>query len=141
MKFLEEYCSNYLETNITPDVCVGTWMFAEKYQLKELAEKACAMASDQFDQVIQSDEVLQLPKSMLLVVLGSQRKLNMDDLCRTILRWVEHDAEGRQKYFSELLPFVSFPQLSPAYISQLMTFFDHPFKEHLSSKIGLATDK
>ena len=75
------------------------------------------MASDEFDQVIQSDEFLQLPKSMLLVVLGSQRKLSMDDLCRTILRWVEHDAEGRQKYFSELLPFVSFPQLSPAYIT------------------------
>ena len=126
---------NYINTNITPDVCVGTWMFAEKYQIPVLAHTACAMASDEFDQVIQCDEVLQLSKAMLLVVLGSQRKLNMDDLCRTILRWVEHDAEGRQGYFSELLPFISFPQLSPVYISELMNYyFDHPFRKHLASK-------
>ena len=92
------------------------------------------MASDEIDQVVKSDEFLQLPKAMLLIILGSQRKLSMDDLCRTILRWVEKEPESRETHLGELLPFVSFPQLSPVYISELMKYFDHPFRKFLASK-------
>ena len=134
MKFLEEHCLEFLDTNITPDVCVGTWMFAEKYQLPTLAQTAATMASDQTDQVMKSDDFLQLPKAMLLSILGSQKKLSMDDLCRFILRWVEKEPESRQAYLSELLPFVSFPQLSPVCISELMNYFDHPFRKYMASK-------
>ena len=134
MKFLEELCLQYLDTNITPDVCVNTWMFAEKYQLPTLAQRASAMASDQIDLVVKSDEFLQLPRAMLLVLLGQQRKLSMDDLCRTILRWVEREPETRQGHLGELLPFVSFPQLSPVYISELVNYYDHPFRKYMASK-------
>lgn len=135
VKFLEEHCEGYLEKNITPDVCVGTWLFAEKYSLPTLAQTAAAMASDEIDQVVKSDEFPQLPKAMLLIILGSQRKLSMDDLCRTILRWVEKEPESRQAHLGELLPFVSFPQLSPVYISELMNYyFDHPFRKYMASK-------
>ncbi|KAK7116792.1 kelch-like protein 6 [Littorina saxatilis] len=137
VKFLEEHCLAYLDTNMTPDVCVGTWMFAEKYQLPALAQRASDMASDQIDQVVEHDEILQLPKAMLLIMLGSQRKLSMDDLCRTILRWVEEEPEARQPNLSELLPFVSFPQLSPVYISELMNYyFDHPFRKYMAKNIN-----
>lgn len=134
MKFLEEHCVEYLNKNITPDLCVGTWMFAEKYQLPTLAQTAAAMASDQIDEVVKSDEFLQLPKAMLLVILGSQRKLSMDDLCRTILRWVEKKPESRQAHLGELLPFVSFPQLSPVYINDLMKYFQHPLGKYMAGK-------
>ena len=134
VKFLEEHCEGYLKKNITPDVCVGTWLLAEKYNLLTLAQTAAAMASDTIDQVVKSDEFLQLPKAMLLIILGSQRRLSMDDLCRTILRWVEKEPESRQAHFGELLPFVSFPQLSPVYIDELMNYFDHPFRKYMASK-------
>ena len=135
VKFLEEHCEGYLEKNITPGVCVGTWLFAEKYSLPTLSQTAAAMASDEIDQVVKRDEFLELPKAMLLIILGSQRKLSMDDLCRTILRWVEKEPESREAHFGELLPFVSFPQLSPVFISELMKYyFDHPFRKYMASK-------
>ena len=134
VKFLEEHCEGYLKKNITPDVCVGTWLFAEKYSLPILSQTAAAMASDEIDQVVKSDEFLQLPKAMLLIILGSQRNLSMDDICRTILRWVEKEPESRQAHLVELLPFVSFPQLSPVYIDELMNYFDHPFRKYMASK-------
>ena len=134
VKFLEEHCEWYLERYIAPDVCVGTWLLAEKYGLPTLAQKAAAMASDEIDQVVKSDEFLQLPKAMLLIILGSQRRLSMDEICRTILRWVEKEPESRQAHFGELLPFVSFPQLSPVYIDELMNYFDHPFRKYMASK-------
>ena len=135
VKFLEEHCEGYLKKNITPDVCVGTWLFAEKYSVPTLAQTAAAMASDETGQVVKSDEFLQLPKAMLLIILGSQRNLSMDDLCRTILRWVEKEPESREAHLGELLTFVSFPQLSPVYISELMNYyFDHPFRKYMASK-------
>ncbi|XP_076443900.1 kelch-like protein 24a isoform X2 [Babylonia areolata] len=119
---------------ITPEVCISSWMFAEKYQLPQLADRARTMASEA-EVVVESGEITQLPKSMLLEVLSSQETLSMDDTCRTILRWVEADIDSRQDDLEDLLPFVSFPQLSHGYILELLTFYDQPIFKHISEKV------
>lgn len=129
--FLQDYCSEYLQTNLKPEFCLETWQFAQKYDLDTLAEKSFKMAVDQISSVSQQEELLTLPKSMLLIVLSEQQKLSMDDVCKTILRWVEADQEARRTQLLELLPFVCFPRLSLGYLCDLVTYLNHPFSKIL----------
>ncbi|PVD27343.1 hypothetical protein C0Q70_12499 [Pomacea canaliculata] len=131
IRFLEVYCIEFIKEKLEPEKCLGMWMFAEKYDLETLEKESFKMAVDQISVVTQRDEVLTLPLPKLLVLLSEQRKLSMDDICRTILRWVEADQDTRQIYLSELLTFVCFPLLSSVYLCELFTYHSHPFKEIL----------
>ncbi|XP_025103227.1 kelch-like protein 24 [Pomacea canaliculata] len=93
------------------------------------------MAVDQISSVSQQEELLTLPKSMLLIILSEQKKLSMDDVCKTILRWVEADQEARRTQLLELLPFVCFPQLSLGYLCDLVTYLNHPFSKILFENV------
>ncbi|PVD27350.1 hypothetical protein C0Q70_12506 [Pomacea canaliculata] len=135
IKFLEEYCVEFLQKSLQPTVCLETWHFAQRYDLDTLAEKAFKMAVDHICNVWQQDELLSLPKSMLLILLSLQQKLSMDDICKTILRWVEADQEKREVHLLELLPFVSFPLLSSDYLCELLDYLNHPFKEAMFENI------
>nr|KAG5700269.1 hypothetical protein BaRGS_022896 [Batillaria attramentaria] len=129
VKFLEDYCEQYLSDNMAPDTCLGVWLFADRYQLTTLAKKASHMAVTQCTDVPKSKEVVQLSKGTLLIFLSSQKQLSMDGVCETILRWVEGDIESRKDHLGELLPFVSFPHLTQEYLSTLMAYMHHPLKD------------
>lgn len=141
IKFLEDYCTKFLEQNLQPEVCLETWQFAQKYDLDTLGEKSFKMAVDQISTVWQEDELLALPKSMLLIVLSEQQKLSMDDVCKTILRWVEADQDARKIHLQELLHFVSFPLLSSDYLCELVAYLNHPFRKILFGKAWKSEEK
>lgn len=134
IKFLEEYCVEFLQHNLEPAVCLGAWQFAQRYDLPTLAEKSLKMAVEKLFSVSQQDEFLTLPKSMLLLLLSLQQNLSMDDICKIILRWVEADQEKRQIHLLELLPFVGFPHLSSNYLCEILDYLNHPFKEDMFGK-------
>ncbi|KAK7487795.1 hypothetical protein BaRGS_00020936 [Batillaria attramentaria] len=137
VKFLEDYCEQYLSDNMAPDTCLGVWLFADRYQLTTLAKKASHMAVTQCTDVPKSKEVVQLSKGTLLIFLSSQKQLSMDGVCETILRWVEGDIESRKDHLGELLPFVSFPHLTQEYLSTLMAYMHHPLKDTVFGKFML----
>ncbi|PVD27342.1 hypothetical protein C0Q70_12498 [Pomacea canaliculata] len=119
MDFLTNHCEEFILRNIRPKVCLGVWQFAQKYKLHRLASKAYKMAVDSIDRV-SHDELLALPKSMLLILLSLQRKLSMDNTCKLITDWVAADQDKRAVHLTEFLPFISFPHLSSSYLSELM---------------------
>lgn len=128
IKNLEERCVEFLQENLEPEVCLGTWQLALKYDLDKLAETSLQMAIDDFGEVSMQDQLLPLPKSLLLILLSLQQDFDMDDVCKTILRWVEADHNTRQIHLLELLPFICFTELSSSYLCDVVTDLNHPFK-------------
>ncbi|XP_025101095.1 kelch-like protein 24 isoform X1 [Pomacea canaliculata] len=134
IKYLEEYCVEFLQETLQPTVCLETWQFAEKYYLEKLAETSLKMAVEEIAIVSTQDDLLTLPKSMLLILLSLQQKLVMDDVCKTILRWVEADQDTRQIHLVELLPFICFTDLSSNYLCEMVTYLNHPFRDVIYDK-------
>ncbi|XP_025101103.1 kelch-like protein 24 isoform X2 [Pomacea canaliculata] len=58
----------------------------------------------------------------------------MDDVCKTILRWVEADQDTRQIHLVELLPFICFTDLSSNYLCEMVTYLNHPFRDVIYDK-------
>lgn len=131
VKFLEDHCVDYLCKNLQVEICLETWRFAQKYDLETLAQACYKMAAEQIKLILQQDELLTLPKSMLQVLLSLQTQLSADDICKTILRWVEAKQEARSIHLAEFLPFVCFTSLSSQYLCELVSYLNHPFREVL----------
>ncbi|PVD27349.1 hypothetical protein C0Q70_12505 [Pomacea canaliculata] len=138
IKYLEEYCVEFLQETLQPTICLGTWQFAQKYDLDKLAETSFKMAVEEIAIVSTQDDYLTLPKSMLLILLSLQQKLVMDDVCKTILRWVEADPDTRQIHLVELLPFICFTELSSNYLCEMVTYLNHPFRDVIYENINEA---
>ncbi|XP_025103223.1 ectoderm-neural cortex protein 1-like isoform X1 [Pomacea canaliculata] len=116
--FLTKYCESFLMNNFTANNVLSFWKFAQAHSLPNVAKICYTWAAEHID-ILPQDELLSLPKSMLLIILSLQKKLSMDAVCQTILSWVEIDLDKRQTYLEELLPFVCFPHLSPSYLFDL----------------------
>lgn len=115
---LTKYCESFLVNNFTANNVLSFWKFAQAQSLTNVAKLCYTWAAEHID-ILPQDELLSLPKSMLLIILSLQKKLSMDAVCQTILSWVETDLDKRQTYLEELLPFVCFPHLSPSYLFDL----------------------
>lgn len=134
INFLKEYCIEFLREKVQPEFCLGTWQFSEKYDLDTVTDTSFKMAVDQIDTVCQHNELLDLPKSMLLILLSEQQKLSLDDVCKAILRWVVADQDKRKIHLLELLPFVCFPLLSSSYQCDLLSYQNQSFRDILLCK-------
>lgn len=127
IKFLEDYCLDFLQETLKPDTCLEMWQFALMYNLDKLTVMSFKMVLQEINVVSQQEEMLSLPKSLFLILLSAQKKLKMDDVCKTILRWVEADQDARLIHLWEFLPFVCFLHLSSDYLCEIVTYLNHPF--------------
>ncbi|XP_025102077.1 kelch-like protein 24 isoform X3 [Pomacea canaliculata] len=128
--FITKHIERYFGEFFTSDNCVDAWLVAQKCKLTDLAYKSYTMAAENFD-TIPENKLFSLHGSMLLILLSLQNKLSMDDICKTILRWVETDQGARAGFLCHFLPFISFPQLSREYLADLMEYRHHPFCEFI----------
>lgn len=131
--FLTKYCERFLMNNLTGNDVLGFWKFAQAHSFAKVAKLCYTWAAENID-ALPRDEVLALPKSMLLIILSLQKKLSMDDVCNTILSWVETDPDTRQTYLEELLPFVCFPHLSPSYLYDFLENIRYQLNNILSGE-------
>ncbi|KAL8586197.1 hypothetical protein ACOMHN_021464 [Nucella lapillus] len=133
--FLEKYCAEYLSRRLIPKMAVGVWMLAKRYSQPHLADRAFTVALEEIEEVIEGDDILQLPKSMLMNLLSSQTKLSMDEVCKTTFRWVAEDLDVRQVYYEDLIPFLCFLQLQPSSLFGLTELSDLPFYKSIYKRI------
>lgn len=139
VKFLEEYCIQFLCDSLSPKNCLHIWQFAEKYQLTTLAYKAVTLAASSLNEVAKCEEFCCLPKEMFLILLSVQKYskfkvISVDELCQIILFWAQANIDSRKVHLGELLPFVNFAQVSPQYLTTLARYWDHPFRKYIFSK-------
>lgn len=137
--FLTKCCVEFLRYNLQPKDCLGLWQIAQRYRLPKLAEKCSRCAAENIN-TLPKGELLSLPKSMMLILLSLQKKLSMDEVCKMILRWVETDRYRRSGFLTQFIPFISFPLLSRAYLTELMESKNHPFSgKFISNTCSLET--
>ncbi|KAK7487949.1 hypothetical protein BaRGS_00020850 [Batillaria attramentaria] len=116
VQFLQEHCERFLVNDMTPDTCLDMWQFADSYELKILEEGARAMAMSQFNEDAFSNAFGSLPLHFLLILLSSNNLVvNEDNVCERIVYWVRKNAQAREQYLPQLLPFVNFLNVSDSY--------------------------
>lgn len=124
--FITKHIERHFGELFTSDNCVDVWLVAQKSKFTDLAYKSYTMAAENID-TIPENKLFSLHGSMVLILLSLQNKLSMDDICKTILRWVETDQGARAGFLCHFLPFISFPHLSREYLADLMKYRNHPF--------------
>lgn len=117
---LRDACAKFLEDQLDPCNCLGIQRFADAHSLKQLASRCRTYALQNFTEVAQHEEFLDLRQEELEEYTGS------DDLVvgkeemafEAVMRWVYHDVDQRRPALCELLQHVRMPLLHPNYFVQ-----------------------
>ncbi|XP_077205473.1 kelch-like protein 6 isoform X2 [Paroedura picta] len=112
-----EACSNFLNDALHPENCVGILRLADAHSLDNLKQQVKKYIIQNFPQVLNCDEFLELPLDVLYHVLKS------DDLCvteeaevfETVINWVRYKLLERLPFLPHILESVRLPLLDPWY--------------------------
>lgn len=115
---VKEACVRFLESRLTFSNCIGIQCIAETYACEELLDYAIQYMNQNFLDVAEGDEFLNLSTKELGLVLSS------DDICveneekvyETLIAWVNHDLEKRKNDFPDLFELIRLPLVSPYYL-------------------------
>ncbi|XP_053163754.1 kelch-like protein 6 isoform X1 [Hemicordylus capensis] len=112
-----EACSNFLNEALHPENCVGILRLADTHSLDKLKQQVKNYIIQNFTQVLNYDEFLELPADVLYCMLQS------DDLCvteeaqvfETVMNWVRYKIAERLPLLPYILESVRMPLLDPWY--------------------------
>ncbi|XP_036412059.1 kelch-like protein 24a [Colossoma macropomum] len=117
---LRDACAKFLEDQLDPCNCLGMQRFADAHSLKQLASRCRGYALQNFPEVAQHEEFLDLRREELEEYIAS------DELCvgreevvfEAVMRWVYHAVDCRRPLLKDLLQHVRLPLLHPNYFVQ-----------------------
>ncbi|XP_033005843.1 kelch-like protein 6 [Lacerta agilis] len=112
-----EACSNFLNEALHPENCVGILRLADAHSLDKLKQQVKGYIIQNFSQVLNYDEFLELPVDVLYSMLKS------DELCVTdeaqvfemVINWVHYKIAERLPLLAYILEGVRLPLLDPWY--------------------------
>uniref|UniRef100_A0A1A8PHY7 Kelch-like 24 n=1 Tax=Nothobranchius rachovii TaxID=451742 RepID=A0A1A8PHY7_9TELE len=122
IKQLGDACVQFIAEQQDPCNCLGFLRFAEIYSLDNLVSACLRYARENFTEVLQHEEFLDLkPKEL-------KRVIDSDELCvckeeyvfEAVMRWVNHNVDKRMSSLRELLGLVRLPLLHPTYFVQVV---------------------
>ncbi|EDM06041.1 kelch-like 11 (Drosophila) (predicted) [Rattus norvegicus] len=117
---LKEFCGEFLKKKLHLSNCVAIHSLAHMYTLSQLALKAADMIRRNFYKVIQDEEFYTLPFHLIRDWL-SDLEITVDSeevLFETVLKWVQRNAEERERYFEELFKLLRLSQMKPTYLTR-----------------------
>lgn len=82
--------------------------FAELHNWKKLKNAALQFIQSYFPQIINEDEIYELPKDQIIKFLSSEN-LQVDSefqVFQTAIRWINYDIVDRRRYVFEVLKYV-----------------------------------
>ncbi|XP_007236437.2 kelch-like protein 24a [Astyanax mexicanus] len=117
---LRDACAKFLEDQLDPCNCLGMQRFADAHSLKQLASQCRGYALQNFPEVAQHEEFLDLRREELEEYIAS------DELCvgreevvfEAVMRWVYFTVDCRKPQLKDLLQHVRLPLLHPNYFVQ-----------------------
>ena len=102
---LKTLASNFTKKNLTAKNCIFNFYFAEKYDCKELKEKACEVVTSNFTVVMETEGFLRLQAKEVSdwisrddIIIGAE-----EEVLNGIVKWVSYDRGEREAHFTELL--------------------------------------
>lgn len=119
-------CQLHMTENMDTSNCLGVYYFARDLGAEDLADHAQRFLRQNFVQVCQNEEVLELEAHQLGKLLSSD-DLNItreETILDVVLRWVKHstlmEGEVRSLHLPELLRKVRLPLINHDYLSEAM---------------------
>ena len=102
---LHEFCCKFLTKRMSTENCIGFMKFGRVLNSIKLEMAACEFSLDHFDDVIQSEEFMEMTASDLCLYLKQPtlRASCEEDVFNAALRWLEYDTDNRINDFKDVL--------------------------------------
>lgn len=115
---LVKACCNFLKSEVTPENVLGIRNFAKHYFCSSLERYAHRYAMEHFTEIAQNqNEILQLSLTEMMELISSE-ELNVrseETVFDCVLRWINHDPDGRKQNIVPLMKCVRLGLLSTTY--------------------------
>lgn len=106
-----EACCAFLKVRLEPENCLGIAAFAEIHGCANLYEVSWRYALENFADVAQTEEFLNIPPPMLMEFIKSE-DLNVkseEEVLDCVLPWLNHDQLARRNVIHSVLQYVKLP--------------------------------
>eukprot|EP00061_Rhincodon_typus_P007113 g28457.t1 len=110
-------CASFLMDAVHPDNCVGILRLADTHSLDSLRRRVQSYIIQNFPQVLNNEEFLELPAEILSDILRSDELHVTDEeqVFETVIRWVRYRELERLHQLPQVLRHVRLPLLDPWY--------------------------
>ena len=115
-------CCTFLKGQLHATNCLGIATFARAHGCTSLGDRAMEYVQDNFSEVVEGEEFLQLSLDSVLSLLGSDLIQVSSEECvfEAMYKWLMYDLPSRQQHALSLLNRVRLPLLPPLYLSDVV---------------------
>ena len=108
-----EKCSVFLLKYLTPQNCLSTYSLGEQFNLMQLSKASNELIAEDFRSFSKCNEFGSLNSSELMEVLNRDdlNVLSEDEICESLLSWVEFDTITRAESLPNLLKAIRFQHM------------------------------
>jgi kelch-like protein 1/4/5 len=115
-------CCSFLKGQLHATNCLGIATFAQAHGCTALGDRAMEYVQDNFAEVAEGEEFLQLSFENIATLLTSDLIQVGSEECvfEAMYRWLHHDLPSRGQHTLSLLRCIRLPLLSPLYLSDVV---------------------
>ncbi|KAK4876423.1 hypothetical protein RN001_012845 [Aquatica leii] len=116
-------CAEYLIKELHAVNAIGIYRFAESHNWRNLQSAALQFIQSHYPQIINEDEIYELPKDQIIQFLSSEN-LQVDSefqVFQSAIRWINHDIVERRRYVFEVLKYVRLSLLPIGLLERAIT--------------------
>lgn len=113
---VRKMCVDHLKERLRLSNCLSTWLVADQFGLKKIADKAFEMAVWNIKKVVQEEEFLHMNVEPLQMLL-SHDELNVyseEQVFEAMATWIGHEEDDRKNAFPQLIKTVRLNHLKAA---------------------------
>jgi len=115
---VQDYCSEFLRSQLDPSNCLGIRAFADTHSCSELLKIADKYLKNNFVEVVSSDEFLLLPINQLVEMISTDELnvKNEEQVFQAVMTWIGHNVSERKDYLGQLMSHVRLPLLDTKFL-------------------------
>lgn len=125
LESVTQACCQFIEERLTLGNCWGIRTLADKFQCRDMLSTVNRFIQQTFRDVVQGEEFLLLPSSEVnnllsddFIVISSE-----EQVFEALLKWINHDLDGRKFDFPSMLKKVRLSQLKQEYFDETVATF------------------
>ncbi|KAH3809199.1 kelch-like protein 24 [Dreissena polymorpha] len=132
-------CCDFLQSELHPSNCLGIHLFAQVHSCKSLEDSSSKYALDNFSQLVQYDEFLELSYEQLLAFVASDliEVRNEETVYNAVMRWIKFDVDERKQYVLQFLQEVRLPVMN---INNLRSMENEPLIKNCEECLKLVLE-
>lgn len=115
---VQDYCSEFLRSQLDPSNCLGIRAFADTHSCIELLQIAEKYMQNNFIDIIESDEFLLLPVNQLIELISAD-ELNVkkeEQVYQAVMNWISYNVTERKEFLGQLMSYVRLPLLDTKFL-------------------------